>query len=79
MNVLQQFVNNLSDEDRQQIIKDYDKFEHDGFIEDCILRTSTITLIRQLGANENMITLWMKELAFEIFREYAYKYIGLMK
>ena len=77
MNPLKEFVNNLSDDEKIQIMKDYNQFEKDGFIGDSAIRTNARKLIRQLGANENMITMWMKDIAFECYREYAWKYVGL--
>lgn len=72
-NLLREYVATLDEETCQQIIKDQEQFERDGFIGDCALRTHADIIkddvLKAVGTN---ITLWMDRLVFEVYRRYAY-------
>lgn len=72
-NLLREYVATLDEETCQQIIKDQEQFECDGFIGDCALRTHAGIIkddvLKAVGTN---ITLWMDRLVFEVYRRYAY-------
>jgi hypothetical protein len=75
MNKIDDFVLNLPDAVRRQIISDYDEFKGEGFIGCCVLRDKTRELMDILGLGRTSITTWMDELAKKCIRFYADLYL----
>lgn len=71
MNHLRDYVSKLTDEQRLQIVADYEVFEQKGVIGECPLREHARLVMEQYGADDVTITRWMRDLAYEIYRWYA--------
>lgn len=73
-NPIRDYVATLDREICVQIIKDTEQLERDGFIGDSVIREHA-QHVRDvlLNANNSMITLWMNQLAFEVFRRFTYE------
>lgn len=67
---VQKFVEELSHEERHEIIRTYKIFERDGTIGDEAIRIYAQKLIDEINALDSHITLYMRELANAIFRHY---------
>lgn len=72
MNIIQEYVADLTEDQRYQIIKDWEQFEKDGYIGNCFLRESVRKII---PSGSISITLIMKDIAFEVFRYYTNEYL----
>jgi len=70
------YVENLTDEIRYQIIKDFEEFEKQGFIEECTLRSETEKYMKIANIQNYSIIIMMSFLAFECYRYYFYKNKG---
>lgn len=72
--ILQQFVNELSDDEKRSIINSFEVFEKDGYIGDEPVRTYTMTFMRQHNIPVERVVMWMSDLAGECYRYFAHKY-----
>ncbi len=61
-------VHELTEDQMQQIISDWNRFEHDGFIGDCLLRKTAKEEIDKVGMEGSRVTTIMRDIAFEVFR-----------
>lgn len=68
---IRKVVDEISEEERRQVIEDYEKYEKDGYIGDCVLRDVTSAVGE---FTHDHPTIWMREVAFETYRYYADKY-----
>ena len=77
MNKIAEFVEkNMTDDDRQYTIRQFDELERVGAIGECILRYKTEELLDYLGLDDDYNFIhWMRNLAFECNRFYAMLYI----
>ena len=71
MNFIQDKVHNMVLQDIIQITKDYELFEKQGSIEDCLLRKTTEELQNEHGLTSGSTILWMDKVAFEAYRYLA--------
>lgn len=70
-NILRDYVTKLTDAQRLEIVADFEQFEREGAIGDCALRQHATKVVKLYGAGIETITVWMRDLAFEIYRWYA--------
>ena len=66
MNKIKERIEKLSYDDVIRIIEDYEQFEKDGFIGDCLLRKTA----EDIGVDGNII-FWMERVALEAYRYVA--------
>jgi len=71
MNFIQNKVHNMPLQDMVQLTKDYELFEKQGSVGDCLLRETTEKLISESGLSEGSTALWMDRVAFEAYRYLA--------
>lgn len=69
--LMREAINKLPLDKLVQIVKDYEKFELDGFIGDCELRRQA----ESFRYSDASIVLLMERIAFEVYRNLANKYI----
>jgi hypothetical protein len=65
------FISGITDPEFYQIIQNYNKFEEDGCIGDCFLRSKAEEWLEQTGLSSSYVTFIMRELAFAAFRRFA--------
>ncbi len=68
MKILRDRIQALTKQNLQQLIEDYEKFERDGAIGDCYLRSTAKEFAESLGIQVSGV-LWMDRVAFEAYRE----------
>lgn len=73
-NLTQIFVEELDDDVKIQMIKDYELFEKDGIIGACELRSRAEELMERLHIDTNIV-MWMEQLVKECFRCFANRYL----
>ena len=73
------FVESLSDDILHQMIADHEIYSIQGFIGDCELRDQTENFLCQFGMQYTNIELWMDRLMFDVFRNFAMRYIKNLK
>lgn len=71
MTLLRDYVRNLTDDQRLQIVTEFEQFERAGQIGDGPLREHAQQVMEKYGADEITVTRWMRDLTFEIYRWYA--------
>lgn len=71
------FVESLSDDVLRQMIVDHEIFIQQGFIGDCELRNQAEKFLYQFGIPDTNIVLWMNRLMFDVFRNFAMRYIKI--
>lgn len=71
------FVESLSDDVLRQMIVDHEIFSIKGMIGDCELRNQTEKFLCQCGIANTNIVLWMDRLMFDVFRNFAMRYIKI--
>lgn len=71
------FVETLSDDILHQMIADHEIFSIQGFIGDCELRNQAEKFLYQFGIPDTNIVLWMDRLMFDVFRNFAMRYIKI--
>ena len=73
MTTVREFIKQYSDDEKAQIVQDYEKFESQGFIDDCLLRTTAEKCIKDVfhGSESTSIVLVMDRIAFECYRYFA--------
>ena len=74
-NILRDFVNDLSDEQCIQMIKDQEIFETNGEIGNCELRDQTNNFCNKYSIPKNI--LFMNQIIFEVFRRFALRDLKL--
>ncbi len=74
--ILREYVHKLSDDQKLEIIANFEEFETKGMIGECKLRFYANDFIKSIGAEQAMITVWMQYLAFECYRYFAKKHIS---
>lgn len=75
MTILQSFVSELSDDEKKEIIKGYDKWCDAGEIGNELIRIKARLYIQKVGLRMDSITNSMKDLAFECNHYFAAKYL----
>lgn len=78
MNVVRRTVNSLTDRERLQLIADYQRFEKDGFIGDCLLRQTAERISATFGGGAGNPPLWMEQVANAAYRNFAERFIEEM-
>lgn len=71
------FVETLSDDVMHQMIADHELFKIQGITGDTELRTQTERFVDQYGLHDINIITWMDMLMFDIYRDFAMRYIKL--
>lgn len=75
---LDEYVTTLTDEQRIQIMHDYNASAKHGVMPDgCTLRNACSEFAEKSGTTD-VIGLIAIFIAMEVFREYAWRYVGLM-
>lgn len=64
-------VHNMVLQDIVQLTNDYELFEKQGSIDDCLLRETTENLLDQEGITSGSTIIWMERVAFEAYRYLA--------
>lgn len=79
-NKVTKFVESIDLETCIQIIKDYEEFERLGHTGESTLRIQTRLMLTFLGLDnvETHIVIHMRELVFEVYRYFAYRYLSLL-
>lgn len=77
MSTVRQYVAKLPDDEKVLIMANYEQYEKDGWIGDEPIRRHAQAFIEQVNASESGIIMWMNAMAFECFRYFAYKGLGL--
>ena len=72
---IKEFTDTIIEIDRLQIIKDFEQFELDGKIGDCVLRCAASNYKLKNPAFNCSISLTMGLIANEVFRYYAMLYL----
>lgn len=70
---VKEYVENLSFDEKLEIIADLHKFEKEGVIGDCLLRRTARKIIDDLNIDQGVVTIWMLEVANHTFRIIAEK------
>lgn len=73
--VLQSFVESLTDNEKIQILAEREVFERDGSIGDCLLRQSAKNYMKQIGIPETNVVICMVIIAAGIDRYFAKLYL----
>ena len=68
-------IETLSDKERFQIIADHKQFERDGFIGDCMLRSTAARVADNFGGFAGSAPIWMEAVANACYRYYAELFI----
>ena len=71
------FVESLSDDVLRQMIADHEIFSQQGSIGDCELRNQAEKFLYQYGIPDTNIVLWMNRLMFDVYRNFAMRYIKI--
>ena len=74
--IVQRIVNGLTDEQRLQIIADHKNFERDGFIGDCLLRSTAQQIADTFGGFGGSAPIWMEQVANAAYRNFAERFIA---
>lgn len=74
--LIREFVARLSEEEKMQVIAEYEELEANGSIGSCALRTHAENLSRSIDSHGIGIVIWMQNLAFECYRHFARKHIA---
>ena len=76
MTPARKFVARLKNSDKIQLIHDFEQFERDGFIDECLLRQQTRKFIDEIGASGEVVVLFMSILALECYRHFTHRYFN---
>ena len=74
---VQEYVANLYSDQQTQIIDDWMTFQRDGVIGDCLLQRLAQEYMELIETNQT-VTWWMREIAFAVSLELAYRYMDLL-
>lgn len=75
MTIVSNIVESLTDQERLQILADHSEYENDGFIGECLLRSTAVRAMDAYGA-DGSITRMMEQVAFETYRHFANRFIA---
>lgn len=78
MSTVRHIVNSLTDEQLLRVIADHQAFERDGFIGDCLLRSTAQRVADAFGGHGGSAALWMEQVTFAAYRNFAERYIKEM-
>jgi hypothetical protein len=67
---IEEYVGIISDEDRHEIIKSYEKFERNCVIGEEPVRIHARAFLEKTGNPDTNITFWMEKLATACYRHY---------
>jgi hypothetical protein len=77
MKTLQERIQALCTDELREIIRNYEQFEREASIGDCLLRHIAEKVKKDLGSISGFpVVLWMEKVAFEAYREAFYRYDG---
>ncbi len=76
--IVHRIVNGLTDAQRLQIISDHRAFERDGFIGDCLLRSTAQQIADTFGGFAGNAPIWMEQVANAAYRNFAERFIANM-
>ena len=81
MNKFEKHVAKRTDEEKRQIIADYEQFQRDGFIGGCTVRTVAREWIDSLGASSSSLSITgvMKDVAMECYKHFTNEFFKLEK
>jgi hypothetical protein len=71
-NLLYDHVAKLDDDQRHQIILNFEEFEREGKIGDCLMRKEAIRYMDERGVSEYSIVYWMNQLVNACYRYFYY-------
>ncbi len=71
---LREYVESLPDEEKDLIVDGYNEFERNGWIGDDPIRLHAVAFMHEIGAPQTSVTLWMEQLAKEVFHYYTRRY-----
>lgn len=74
--IVRKIVNGLTDEQRLRIIADHKNFERDGFIGECLLRSTAEQIADNFGGHAGNGPLWMEAVANAAYRNFAERFIA---
>lgn len=74
-NAFREYIATLSDAEKVELIDNYVRLETEGALGDEPLRRHARALLAQLGIDAYNITLCMRDLAMESYREFANRYL----
>lgn len=72
--MIEEIVNNLSDDQKLIVIDNYESLKVDGFIGNCLLRDLASKCNEKAHSN---IVFWMEKIVFEIYHYFALKYLDI--
>lgn len=75
MNILREYVNTLSDEDKIRIIDGHEELENTGVIGDEPIREHVKLFFAKHNIEHGSTVMWMQMLAFECHRYFSMRYI----
>ena len=70
MNQIREHILSIDRDLVVQIIRDYEKFEQEGAISECVLRATAIRLFAPYSITDSVVTI-MESVAFEAYRRIA--------
>jgi len=76
---LRMLVQELTHKQMDQIISEWNQFERDGVIGDCLLRRLAKNEIDKAGLGVSRITTVMRDITFEVFRRMTFELQNEMK
>jgi hypothetical protein len=66
-----EYVRSLPDDEKRLIANGWELFEKEGAIGDDPLRLHAEEMMKETSSPASMVTFWMQQLAFEVYRYYA--------
>ena len=75
--IYEKFLSTLTEEKMIQIISEYEQFEKDGFIGECLLREKVTQYESMLGYGTNYTTVNMINIATSCYRYFSNKYFDI--
>lgn len=77
--LMKKYVEGLSDAEKALIIQNYERYEQDGFIGDEPIRAHARAYMEETSIDNSVgIVLSMERLAFECYRYFAKKHLGII-
>lgn len=62
---VRQYAEELTLNERLEIVSNYKQFQRDGFIGDVPMRNHAKVLMEEIGVSSGTVVLWMEKLVFE--------------
>lgn len=75
MQTWQEFITGMDHDDFRAMIRDYEQFQADGVIGECVLRSKAQEWHGNLNLSGSNIVLTMQHLATESYKYFAHKYM----